>query len=92
MIRLLARTTVFAVGLSLGAVSYAQTSPPGTSPAAPAAKDTLNQEDKTFLKEAALGGMAEVELSKRAQKSENADVKSFADRMIQDHTQRQIRN
>ena len=86
MIGLLARTAVFAVGLSLGAVSYAQTSPPGASPAAPAAKDTLNQEDKTFLKEAALGGMAEVELGKRAQKSENADVKSFADRMIQDHT------
>ena len=30
--------------------------------------------------------MAEVELSKLAQKSENADVKSFADRMIRDHT------
>ena len=86
MIGLLARTAVFAVGLSLGAVSYAQTSPPGASLAAPAAKDTLNQEDKTFVKEAALGGMAEVELSKRAQKSENADVKSFADRMIRDHT------
>jgi putative membrane protein len=86
MIRLLARTAVLAVGLSLGALSYAQTSPPGASPAGPAAKDTLNQEDKTFVKEAALGGMAEVELSKLAQKSENAEVKSFADRMIRDHT------
>jgi putative membrane protein len=28
----------------------------------------------------------EVELSKLAQKSENADVKSFADRMVRDHT------
>src|SRR6202011_3900824 len=86
MIRLLARTAVFAVGLSLGAVSYAQTSPPSAFPAAPAAKDTLNQEDRTFVKEAATGGMAEVELSKIAQKSENADVKRFADRMVEDHT------
>jgi putative membrane protein len=40
----------------------------------------------TFVKEAAMGGMAEVELSKIAQKSENPDVKRFADRMVQDHT------
>jgi putative membrane protein len=87
MIRLLAKTTVFAVGLLLGATSYAQTSQPNASPApAAAAKDTLNQEDKTFVKEAAIGGRTEVELSKLAQKSENADVKSFADRMIRDHT------
>ena len=30
--------------------------------------------------------MAEVELSKIAQKSENAEVKRFAERMVQDHT------
>jgi putative membrane protein len=86
MIFLLARLAVFAVGLSLGAASYAQTSPPSAPSGTPAAKDTLNQEDKTFVKEAGIGGMAEVELSKLAQKSENADVKKFADRMVQDHT------
>ncbi len=89
MICLLTRTAVFAVGLLLGAASYAQTSQPNApsraSPSA-AAKDTLNQEDQTFVKEAGIGGMAEVELSKVAQKSDNADVKSFADRMIWDHT------
>lgn len=46
----------------------------------------MDQEDKTFVREAATGGMAEVELSKVAQKSENADVKRFAERMIEDHT------
>jgi putative membrane protein len=84
MIALLARRAVFALGVALGAASYAQTSPP--KPAAPAAKNTLNQEDRTFVKEAGAGGLAEVELSKIAQKSENADVKRFADRMVQDHT------
>ena len=89
MIRLLTRTAVFAVGLLLGAASYAQTSQPNApNRAAPftAAKDTLNQEDQTFVKEAGIGGIAEVELSKLAQKSDNAEVKSFADRMIRDHT------
>ena len=35
---------------------------------------------------ASIGGMAEVELSKIAQKSENAEVKRFAARMIEDHS------
>jgi putative membrane protein len=86
MMFVLTRTAVLALGVALGAAAYAQTSPPSASPAAPAAKETLNREDKTFVKEAAIGGMAEVELSKLAQKSANADVKKFADRMVQDHT------
>jgi putative membrane protein len=86
MISMLTRAAVFALGFLLGATAYAQTSPPSASPAASQAKDTLNQEDKTFVKEAAIGGMAEVELSKLAQKSGNADVKKFADRMVQDHS------
>jgi len=52
MFRLLTRTAVFALGVAIGAASYAQTSPPSTTPAAPAAKDTLNQDDQTFVKEA----------------------------------------
>jgi putative membrane protein len=88
MIRLLTTTAVFAVGLLLAPATFAQTSQPNASSPAltAAAKDTLNEEDRTFVKEAALGGMAEVDLSKLAQKSENADVKSFADRMVRDHT------
>jgi len=86
MIRLLTTTAVFAVGLLLAPAIYAQTSQPNAPSPAAAAKDTLSQEDRTFIKEAAIGSMAEVELSKLAQKSENADVKSFADHMIEDHT------
>jgi putative membrane protein len=84
MIALLTRTAVFALGVALGTTSYAQTSPP--KPASPAVKATVNQEDQRFAKEAGTGGLAEVELSKIAQKSANAEVKSFADRMVQDHT------
>jgi putative membrane protein len=40
-----------------------------------------------FMTEAAKGGMAEVELSRLATtKSKNAEVKKFAQQMIQDHT------
>lgn len=43
--------------------------------------------DRTFLENAAQGGHAEVEGSKLAQqKSSSAAVKSFAARMVQDHT------
>jgi putative membrane protein len=63
----------------------AQTGQPGRG-STTSAREALSQEDNTFVKEAAIGGMAEVELSKLAQKSENADIKRFADRMIQDHT------
>ncbi|WP_457320558.1 DUF4142 domain-containing protein [Roseateles sp. P5_E11] len=43
--------------------------------------------DKSFMKEAAHAGAAEIEASKLAQsKAKNADVKSFADSMITDHT------
>lgn len=90
MTRLLATAAALLVtGLLVTAGSFAQTSPPAASGRAASgatAKETLNQEDKTFIKEAALGGMAEVELSKIAQKSTNAEIKSFADRMVQDHT------
>ena len=85
MLRLLTTTAVVAVGLLAAPPIFAQTGQPGHA-AATSAKDALDQEDKTFVREAAIGGMAEVELSKIAQKSENGDVKRFADRMIADHT------
>ncbi len=43
--------------------------------------------DLAFINDAAPGGMAEVELGKMAlQKSTNADVKAFAQKMVDDHT------
>jgi putative membrane protein len=85
MLRLLTATAVVAVGLLAAPPIFAQTGQPGHA-VATSPKDALEQEDKTFVREAATGGMAEVELSKIAQKSENADVKRFADRMVEDHT------
>ena len=86
MLRLLTTSAAIAIGLLAAAPVMAQTAQPGATAPVDAAKGMLNQEDKAFVKEAAIGGMAEVEISKIAQKSENADVKRFADRMIQDHT------
>jgi putative membrane protein len=44
-------------------------------------------QDRVFLKDALEGGMAEVQLGHLAlQKSSNADVKQFAQRMVDDHT------
>jgi putative membrane protein len=85
MLRLFTATAAVAISLLAAPPIFAQTSQPDHNAAA-SAKAALNQEDNTFVKEAAIGGMAEVELSKLAQKSENADVKRFADRMISDHT------
>jgi putative membrane protein len=85
MIALVTRSVALALGVALGAVSaHAQTPP--RKPAAAAATATLNREDQRFVQEAGAGGLAEVELSKIAQKSENPEVKNFADRMVQDHS------
>jgi putative membrane protein len=60
--------------------------------AAPATMDTpaasaLGKADQTIVKEMALANMAEVELAKLAQsKSQSAEVKAFAQQMIDDHT------
>ena len=46
----------------------------------------LSHQDKSFLKDAAEGGNAEVEASKVAlSQSASADVKSFAQQMVDDH-------
>jgi putative membrane protein len=50
-------------------------------------KPSLNLSDRRFLTEAAEGGMMEVELGKlAADKATDPDVKSFGQRMVDDHT------
>jgi len=47
---------------------------------------SVTTEDANFMDAAALGGMMEVDLAKKALQSSNAQVKSFAAMMISDHT------
>lgn len=73
-------TLISAATLALAASFGAQ--------AADAAKDTdkLSHQDKSFLKDAAEAGNAEVDASKTAlDKSSSADVKTFAQMMVDDH-------
>src|SRR5205814_6248381 len=48
---------------------------------------SLSGDDRSFMTEAATGGMAEVELGRlAAQKGQSADVKKFGQRMVDDHS------
>lgn len=62
--------------------------PPGQNPATmPDNTMPTRVDDKKFLKDAAQGGMAEVELGKlAAQKATSPDVKQFGQKMVDDHT------
>lgn len=80
-------TTALAGLVSLGVAAQttdksadqsSQTSSKGTS--------QLSAADQSFVKKAAAGGMAEVELGKLAtEKASNDDVKKFGQRMVDDH-------
>jgi putative membrane protein len=64
---------------------------PSASPKASADAKTagkqLSSQDKSFVTNAAKGGMMEVEMGKMAaQNSQNADVKKFGNRMVADHS------
>lgn len=71
--------TMVVLAFALGAASQAQT--PAQKPT------TVPAQDQTFAREAAEGGLAEVELGKLAtENAGSADVKQFGQRMITDHS------
>jgi len=71
--------------LRTGANAPAPTAKPAASPAK--AGGRLSAADKTFMMNAAKGGMMEVEWGKlAAQNGQSADVKKFGNRMVADHS------
>lgn len=51
----------------------------------------VNDGDQQFMKEAATGGMAEVDLGRlAARKGRNAQVRSFGNRMVRDHSKANV--
>ena len=87
-------TAAMAGLLSLGAVAQSQsgTTDQGSSnmqssSASSSSSGQLSQADKTFVKKAAEGGLAEVQLGQLAAQKGNSDrVKQFGQRMVDDHT------
>jgi putative membrane protein len=74
-----------AMVLALAACSSAP--PPAPAPVAPPAP-ALSETDTTFINQAALGGMAEVQFGQlAAQKAGRSQVRDFAQKMVSDHTQ-----
>lgn len=61
--------------------------PAGSNPGNTPDTTTRKIDDKKFLKDAAIGGMTEVELGKLAQQKASSDaVKQFGQKMVDDHT------
>lgn len=80
-----------------GSAGQPQTTPTQSMPQTQAPDSTMGQgtanatpskvDDKKFVKNAALGGLTEVELGKlAAQKASDEKVKEFAQKMVDDHT------
>lgn len=81
--------TGFMIGASAIASAQSDTSgPPGPSTSAHhGAVAQASSADKSFVRAALKGGMAEVELGRLAsEKGNSADVKEFGQRMVEDHT------
>jgi putative membrane protein len=73
--------------LKTGANADAPKASPSPAKGAAKAASKLSAADKTFIMNAAKGGMMEVEWGKlAAQNGQNADVKKFGNRMVTDHS------
>lgn len=81
-------------GASAQAPSTSQVNPPGDTMShsdmnAPSSKsDSVSQDDREFLRNAATGGIAQVEAAKLAQdQGTSPSVKSFGQEMVTDHSE-----
>ena len=76
----------FASAQSTGNPGFMAADTPGLEEGKPKA-DYSNAQDRLFMRQATLGGRAEVELGKLAQsRGSSAQVKSFGERMAKDHS------
>ena len=74
------------VGFSLGAAAQGTSTMPAKA-GAHSAESSMPKEARTFVHEAAIGGMTEVKLGNLAQQqASNAQVKQFGARMVKDHS------
>jgi putative membrane protein len=98
VIKMKIKAMIGRLGLSLALVAFAGVSalaqntqsgdPMGDRTSYEPKEGGMSSIDQHFLKEAAQGGLAEVQLGQLAiQKATNPDVKQFAQRMVNDHTQ-----
>jgi putative membrane protein len=79
------------IGLGVSAYAAQKKEETKTSPSASTTKSpataALSEKDKSFMKDAAKGGMMEVDMGKMAQqKGKSADVKKIGGTMVTDHT------
>ena len=87
----MAVVAVIGLGLSAHAAEKKEEKKTSPSPSASTSKSpataALSDKDKSFMKDAAKGGMMEVEMGKMAQqKGKSADVKKFGSTMVADHS------
>lgn len=82
---------LIAVGLLVPAAAMAQNSQqstPSTSQAQTSGASQMSSADRKFVEEAAIGGLAEVQLGKLAVQNAGSDgVRQFGQRMVDDHGQ-----
>ena len=83
----LALAAFAALSLSTAPAVWAQTSPTPIPATKAADASKLERSDRQMLEDLAQGNMAEVDAGKMAlEKSQNADVKKFAQHMVDEHT------
>jgi putative membrane protein len=88
MTKLLGAVAALALLATVGVHAQAQQQQaPAAQQGQQSQQDQITAEDQEFLTKAIQAGMAEVQLSELAQeKAQDEQVRSFAERMVEDHT------